>query len=121
MKVQTALRLILEQLGLTYVTHDNVIMITTPEDAGSQLVTRVYDCRDLMKLPSPIKKIKHVRDNPPTVGGGSGIHVRVEEKKKEEIGPDGNYEIDDLIDVITASVMPDSWDEVGGPDRKSVV
>ena len=39
----------------------------------------------------------------------------MEEKKKEEIGPDGNYEIDDLIDVITASVMPDSWDEVGGP------
>ncbi len=114
-KVQTALRLILGELGLTYVTHDNVIMITTPEDAGSQLVTRVYDCRDLMKLPSPIKKTKHIRDDPPTVGGGSGIHVRVEEKKKEEIGPDGNYEVDDLIDVITASVIPDSWDDVGGP------
>ena len=56
-KTQTALRLILGELGLTYLTYDDVLMITTPEDAGSQLVTRVYDCRDLMKLPSPVRKV----------------------------------------------------------------
>ncbi len=114
-RLQTGLKLILGQLGLAYVLHDNVLMITTPEDAGSQLITRVYDGRELMKLPSPIKKTKHVRDNPPSVGGGSGIHVKIEEKAKEEIGLDGNYEIDDLIDVISATVSPDSWDDVGGP------
>lgn len=118
-KVQTALRLILGELELTFVTHDDVIMITTPEDAGSQLVTRVYDCRELMKLPSPIKKTKHFRQEFPATGGGSGIHGRVEAKPKEEIGPDGNYEVEDLIDVLTTSVDPDSWDEVGGPGSVS--
>jgi hypothetical protein len=70
-KVQTALRLILGELGLTFVTHDDVIMITTPEDAGSQLVTRVYDCRDLMKLPSPVRRVKKMPPAPQQSGIGT--------------------------------------------------
>ena len=110
-RVRTGLRLILGDLGLTYVLHENVLVITTPEDAGSQLVTRVYDCRDLLKLPSPIRKTKHVSQATP----GSDTPVKVEEKPKEDAGPDGGYTIDDLIDVITSTIAPDSWDEVGGP------
>ncbi len=113
-KVQTALRLILGELGLTFVTHDDVIMITTPEDAGSQLVTRVYDCRDLMKLPSPVRRVKKMSPAPQQSPIGTPeLPPRVPERK--EVGPDGGYEIADLIDTITTTVMPDSWDEVGGP------
>ncbi|MFN0020169.1 MAG: hypothetical protein ACKVP0_18060 [Pirellulaceae bacterium] len=114
-KVQTALRLILDQLGLTYVTHDDVIMITTPEDAGSQLSTRVYDCRDLMKLPSPVRRgLKTHPEQQPSNIGTSGLPAKAPEKK-EEVGPDGGYEIADLMKTITVTVVPDSWDEVGGP------
>lgn len=114
-KVQTALRLILNELGLTYVTFDDVIMITTPEDAGSQLVTRVYDCRDLMKLPSPVRRgMKTHPEQQPSNIGTTGLPAKAPEKK-EEVGPDGGYEIADLMKTITVTVVPDSWDEVGGP------
>ena len=114
-RMKTALKLILGELGLIYMTYDNVVMITTPEDAGSQLVTRVYDCRDLMKLPSPVRrvKIKLMESAQPGVGA-SGIQPQVRDKK-EDAGPDGGYEIVDLMEVITTTVAPDSWDEVGGP------
>jgi general secretion pathway protein D len=121
-KVQTALRLILGEVGLAYVTHDNVIVITTPEDAGSQLVTRVYDCRELMKLPSPVRRVKKPQgglggQGGVGVAGGAGVPGSPSGApvKKEEAGPDGGYDIEDLIESITVTVSPDSWDDVGGP------
>ena len=113
-KVQTALRLILGELELTFVTHDDVIMITTPEDAGSQLVTRVYDCRELMKLPSPVRRVKKEQPPPTSVFGRPQFPANASEKKGE-VAPDGGYEISDLIENITVTVAPDSWDDVGGP------
>ena len=115
-KMQVALKLILDELGLTYLAADDIIVITTPEDAGSRLITRVYDCRELMKLPSPVKKVK--QPAPANPGGGIGtpeIPAQAPEKKKEEVGPDGGYDITDLMHLITTTVAPDTWDEVGGP------
>jgi general secretion pathway protein D len=114
-RMKTALRLILGELGLTYVFHDNVLMITTPEDAGVQLVTRVYDCRDLMKLPSPVRKAKRMETGrSPSEIGAPGIPAKGPEKK-DEIGPDGGYDVSDLIEAITGTIASDSWDNVGGP------
>jgi len=48
MRLRTALDLILDELGLTYLVLDEVVLITTPEDAQSRLEIRVYDCRDLL-------------------------------------------------------------------------
>src|SRR5262249_28242735 len=39
------LQLMLEQNNLDYVVRDEVLQITTPEDAENQLVTRIYDAR----------------------------------------------------------------------------
>jgi hypothetical protein len=44
-----ALRLMLKELGLTYTIHDEVLLITTPDAAKTQLQTCVYDIRDLLK------------------------------------------------------------------------
>jgi hypothetical protein len=49
--LKSGLRLMLGQLGLTYVIEDEVVQITTPEDAGSRQNIRVYDCRELFNLP----------------------------------------------------------------------
>jgi hypothetical protein len=46
--LQSALRLMLKQLQLTYVIQDEVLMITTPEEAESQLIVCIYDVRDLI-------------------------------------------------------------------------
>ena len=46
--LQTALRLILEPLGLTYVIDDGVLMITTQAKADERMTTRVYPVGDLV-------------------------------------------------------------------------
>jgi hypothetical protein len=46
--MRSALRLILKELGLTYVIRNEVLEITTPEDAESELITKVYPVGDLV-------------------------------------------------------------------------
>ena len=46
--LRAALRLMLKELGLTYIIRDEVLMITTPDEAEKQLETCVYDVRDLI-------------------------------------------------------------------------
>jgi hypothetical protein len=46
--LRSGLRLMLEKLGLTFVIRDEVLMITSPEEAETQLVTCVYDARNLV-------------------------------------------------------------------------
>ena len=46
--LRSALKLMLRDLGLTYVIEDEVLQITTPEDAQTQTVTKVYPVADLV-------------------------------------------------------------------------
>jgi len=46
--LRSAFRLMLKDLGLTYVVKDEVLLITTPEEAESKLVTKVYPVGDLV-------------------------------------------------------------------------
>jgi len=77
--------------------------------------TRVYDCRDLMKLPSPIRKVKQAELAKPGSGIATvGLPAKAPDKK-DETGAEGGYDISDLMNVISTTVIPDSWDNVGGP------
>jgi len=113
-RVKSALKHVLSEFGLTYLLRDNTLRITTVEDAASQLETRIYDFRDLMKLPSAINKPQEVVREVPATGGGFGGGPRMH-IFNPTIGRDGNYEIGDLFIVITTCAEPDSWDDVGGP------
>jgi hypothetical protein len=46
--LRSALRLLLKNLNLTYIIQDEVLMITSPTNAEAQLLTCVYDVRDLV-------------------------------------------------------------------------
>ena len=46
--LRSALRLMLKDLELTYVIRDEVLLITTPEEAEAELVTKVYPVGDLV-------------------------------------------------------------------------
>jgi Mg-chelatase subunit ChlD/uncharacterized membrane protein YgcG len=46
--LRSALRLMLRELELTYMIQDEVLLITTPEEAETQLVTKVYPVADLV-------------------------------------------------------------------------
>lgn len=111
-RLRTGLEHILSEMGLTYFIRDDVLQITTPSGIGcEQLVTRVYNCHELLKLASPIKKMDY-GPRPLVVGGGTQIPVG---KPMKVAGPDGGYNIDDLTKMLSMTVDPDSWDDVGGP------
>lgn len=84
---RSLLRLVLDELKLTWTFRNEVIVITTPEDAESMLETRLYPVLDLVAATgtTPDKALR------------------------------GEHDYDTLIDTITTTVDPDSWDEVGGP------
>jgi len=126
-QLRSALKLILKDLELTYVIRDEVLQITTPEDAESQLVIRVYDCRDLLAMQAPAGADKFVpRARAGQRGGGPGLRGGLggpggkaadsaEEKDRERPVSEHDLRAERLMNIIMTSVKADSWDEVGGP------
>ena len=51
--LRAALRLMLKEIGLTYIIQDEVLLITTPDEAEQQLRVCVYDVRDLIDATNP--------------------------------------------------------------------
>ena len=47
--------------------------------------------------------------------GGSDTAPAAKAAKLEEVDPTGGYSVDDLIEIITSTVHPDSWD-FSGPE-----
>lgn len=87
MPLRFVLKRLLHELDLTYTIRDEVIRVTTPEECEAQLLHGLYTVRDLVQLASPDQT---------SVDAGS-------------------FDFDSLIQVITTTIQPDSWDEVGGP------
>ena len=81
--LHSGLSLLLRPLDLTWAIRDEVLLITTPEEAEQMLIPVVYDVGDLVKC-------------------------------RDKLG-DEWADYDTLIEVITSTVEPDTWDEVGGP------
>ena len=81
--LRSALRLLLRDYGLTYLIKDEVLLITTPEKADEELLTRIYPVADLVLVPQG--------------------------------GEDAEPDFDTLVDVVTSTIRPTSWEDVGGP------
>lgn len=88
MRVRHALRHMLRNFELTSLCRDHALLITTPEEAECILATRVYPVADLL-------------------GEMQGTDI---------FGyPQRMASHDDVIDMLTSVVAPQTWDEVGGP------
>ena len=107
-RLKTWLDLALKEFELSYLQHDDVIVITTPEDLESRLITRVYDCRDLLALPSLVG----IGDERPDRGPAGGTGITLEPRRPNS----ANLE---LADLIITQVAADSWSDVGGPGAVS--
>lgn len=76
-RVDTALDLILEQAGegnLAYVERDGILIISTADALSGASEVRVYNCRDLLAMASPVPRAEMLRG--PVMGmppGGSGF------------------------------------------------
>ncbi|UUO05489.1 hypothetical protein M4951_19170 [Blastopirellula sp. J2-11] len=99
-------RVILDTLSqeheLGYVLENESILITTPENAESHMVVKVYPVRDLI---DSRRDLDHRRILVLGHGlGGGGYYFDADQ-------PD----FDSLIDAICGSIEPNSWDIWGGP------
>lgn len=101
---ETLLSEMLAELNLTFHVTGNALIITTQEDASQEMQIRVYDCRDFY----PRAGAK---------GGGSDSGEKSEASKTGDWSPRSRHypDYDPLVDLITTTVAPQSWDEVGGP------
>ena len=61
--LRSALRLMLRELGLTYMIHNEVLLITTPEEAVARLLTEVYDVTDLVSVRDDNGRFWHDHDS----------------------------------------------------------
>ena len=83
--VRSVLQLILDDFDLTFLVQNDILMITTEDEAETELFTRTYPVADLLVAA-------------PTQPGNTV-----------------QKDFDTLINAITKTVKPPAWDEVGGP------
>lgn len=94
-QARTALKQVLQPLHLDYVIEDEVIKITSHTRKLGGLITRVYAVSDLV-TPIPHLTPGSERDNL--------------QRMRDPLAA----EFDELIDLITTTVDPESWSDVGG-------
>lgn len=132
-RLKAWLALALGELEMTYKVVEDLIVITTPEDAESSLEIRVYDCRDLLTLardcrPKEVQAVPAIPKEEPAIGSdaatpsnanisaagggmgggawGYGIPPRAAPQSEESRR---------LLSAIEDIVEQHSWDRVGGP------
>ncbi|HEV3024091.1 MAG TPA: hypothetical protein VGX76_16560, partial [Pirellulales bacterium] len=111
--LRSALRVLLMQLDSTYVVGDGYLMITSKTEAESKLSCKIYPVHDLVTLDSDFRPARPRGDDSPVVnevvqsgfGGFPGGLARHDEA--------GDFP--GLIETITTTIAPTTWDEVGGP------
>lgn len=129
------LDLVLGEYDLAWVPRDGYVFITTQDKLQESLETRVYNCRDLIAPRGDLGMLPGASSLPDFVGGGMGDMSGMG-------GMDGSMgggmmpgmaggpmygdsmgapsssqtsSADPLIEVVTTTVLPDSWSDVGGP------
>lgn len=126
--MKTFLDLTLEPLGLTWVTRDGYLLITTRDALSEHLEIRVYNCSDLLEqVPREVlQQMKGFGGGGGEFGGGTpavqrgGFFAVTAEDDLADIEPaaqpaaDLVTDFDSLVTLIEATVEPDSWADVGG-------
>ncbi|MCA9150393.1 MAG: hypothetical protein KDA92_13875, partial [Planctomycetales bacterium] len=160
-QLKSALNIILEQFGLSYIVQDEVLKVTSESIRASKVYNETYNVADLvipipnflpsydMGLASAIREAYNVQGFGSAyqgqVHGPSALAVLANNKQAGAVngsamaqmagselmptgpttpqplgfGPGGlgggaQADFDTLIDLITATIEPDSWDDVGG-------
>ena len=94
--LRSALHHLLRNFDLTYVPQGDVLWITSSEAAESKLLTRVYDISDLALVSGNVSQPGSLFDTIPNAA-------------------DDAYDYDSLMEIITVTVDPESWEDLGGP------
>lgn len=114
-------------LKLAYRASDRILTISTAEDLGHEMVVKVYDVSDLLhrvtdQFGAPQMDIAQAGQGMGQGGGSTNIFQQgggqqsEDEMNRGQQGRAGEEdpEIKELIDLITLTVEPDSWEANGG-------
>jgi len=105
------LRLILRQLGLAYTLDHGVVLVTTPEEVQTSVHIQVYAVADLIQ-PAAGKPAAAA-----AVGGAANDASMPPRAGEIAAAIGARPDATELMDLITSTVDPTSWDQVGGPAR----
>ncbi|MCG3128068.1 MAG: hypothetical protein CHACPFDD_02942 [Phycisphaerae bacterium] len=115
-------------IKLAYRATANLIIFSTDEDLGKDMITRVYDVGDLLlRVPrftnaaqlNPAEALNQAGQGGFTGGGGGGGNLFEQEESDQDRDQDENQpgvsrDMAELISVITSTVEPNSWATNGG-------
>jgi general secretion pathway protein D len=148
-RLESVLHLLLKPVQLAFLPEDDVMVITTATKAGEILITRTYPVHDLFqgrveaepagpaqKPGEPAQKTEKATASNIRGGGFFGIEIAqgfgggganagagkdggAADAKPASPPPPKRY--DDLVDAITNTIDPDSWEDVSGPGTYTYV
>ncbi len=107
---EMVLRLILRELDLAYFLDHGVVIVTTCEMAEANLDARVYRIDGLVGSPAASEGATDA----PQPAGISGALLG-EPAVDCEPAPTSFDDVDAIMELITSTIEPTSWEEVGGP------
>jgi len=116
LRLSQVLWLLMEEIGgpdlkLAYRASGELLILSTEEDLGREMVLRVYDVGDLLV------RIPRFTDAPAidfATPQGGGLGRRSSSDRQENGRRDQDAEIEKLIRLIVQTVEPDSWAGNGG-------
>jgi type II secretory pathway component GspD/PulD (secretin) len=121
--LETALKLLTEQLNMKYIIRDGIVFISDEEGIKRPPVTNTYEVKDLLadipNFSSPTFDLASLTAQAQSRGGGTGATGGIfgaedtakttgEETKTPE------QSLQDLIDLIKQVITPGTWDEGSG-------
>jgi hypothetical protein len=114
-------------LRLAYRATGNLLVLSTEEDLGREMVTKVYDVADLLLRPPSAPRPDFQQNDQglgqQTQGGGGGQSVfgnNQDNNRDDEDELDSDVQMEELINLITSTIEPDSWIVNGGGNGRIV-
>ena len=127
-KLRTALKLMLQPLGLTYKLEDDVVLITSPLATQAQTITQTYYVGDLVMPPDhgPQNLLPHAAGYPeqgsqndanPGTGPSQGVFGSSDPRFPQQpfngignaTGKRPTVDMTPIIQLITSSIAPGTW------------
>ncbi len=132
---RSTLHLVLKQLDLTFMIQNEVLLITTAEEASNKMQVRIYPVRDLIvhrgphlaNLETQMPNSSKGHGKSSFEGGSQGEQVQPMQKSPADelprlpnssrpvmvdSTPQGDAE--ELLEIVRGTVQYSTWDEVGG-------
>jgi hypothetical protein len=114
------------ELRLAYRATGNLLVISTEDDLGREMITKVYDVADLLLRP-PSATRPDFQQNDQGLGqtgqggGGGGVFGNSQDNQRDnEDDNENDIQMQELIDLITTTIEPDSWIVNGGGNGRIV-